>query len=99
MPATLSLRSHNAKLNEWLFSFTTKDINKLEECTREFRKIHSNKLVTSKIVSDPDVPGHYMFCGTCGTKEEVEFTIMYMENFFHDGKPSDDQYDYETDEA
>ena len=99
MPISLSLKTHNVNLNEWAFSFTTKDVRKLYEAVSAFKKIHSHKLATSRVAEDPDVPSHYMFCGTCESKEDVDFTLMYMDNYFHEDNPIDNQYDYETDEA
>lgn len=99
MPISLSSKTHNLNLKEWAFSFTAKDHKKLQEAASEFKKIHSNKLLTSKIIEDPDVHNHYMFCGTCDSKEHVDFALMYMDNFFHEAGPIDNQYDYETDEA
>jgi hypothetical protein len=89
MPVTLSSRNHVANLNEWLFSFTSDDRKKLENAADSLKNIHGDRIISLRIMPDPDSPKMWMIGGSARKNDDVSLFIKYLENQFHDDLPAD----------
>jgi hypothetical protein len=97
MAATFSHYRHNRNLNEWLFAFTAKEKPRLEKAAEHYKRVHGHQLSTSSIKEDPDVPGYWMFCGTCLEETTAALLVRFMENQFHEETSVVDSYDDSAD--
>jgi hypothetical protein len=89
MPVTLSSRNHVVNLNEWLFSFTSDDRKKLENAADSLKNVHGDRIISLRIMPDPDSPKMWMIGGSARKNDDVSLFIKYLENQFHDDLPAD----------
>lgn len=92
MAFTLSSRNHVTNLNEWLFSFSSNDLEKLREATESLKKIHGDRIISIRVMQDPDSPNMWMAGGSAAKDEDVSLFLKYLENQFHEDLPVDSNW-------
>lgn len=94
MAKTLSSFRPSLSNNAWMFSVTSERKKDLEKALVELKKVHSNRIINSRIIEDPDVIGNYTLGGTCHSRGDADLIVMFIENTIHNHELVDDNYDW-----
>ena len=94
MAKTLSSSRPSISNNAWMFSVTSESKKDLEKALTSLKEVHSNRIINSRIIEDPDVIGNYTLGGTCTSKEDANLILIFIENCMHQHEIIDDSYDW-----
>lgn len=94
MTRTISSFKPSVINNEWMFSVTAEDKDKLELALNRAKKIHPEKSKNSRVIEDPDVIGFYTLGGSCKSKDDALLVVQFIENTMHTEKEMEDIYDW-----